>query len=180
MVRRVLIFLGIVILVAIGKACDNSSAPPPRSPEAIKADLAAAAQHQAEVDARMRAREADFARDRLTIIAKAKQLNAAAKYPAVVDIGNDYAWANDKELNAQIDLARDKVAAKAMAAAKLAKKKEGVSVGMSPQDVYDSSWGHPESVNRTTTAFGVHEQWVYPGHHSYLYFQNGVLTSIQN
>lgn len=41
------------------------------------------------------------------------------------------------------------------------------------------SWGNPEKVNVTTGAFGTHEQWVYYGD-SYLYFENGKLTAIQN
>jgi hypothetical protein len=41
------------------------------------------------------------------------------------------------------------------------------------------SWGEPSSVNRTITGRIVHEQWVY-GDSNYLYFTNGVLTSIQN
>ena len=40
------------------------------------------------------------------------------------------------------------------------------------------SWGKPKSVNTTTGSWGVHEQWVYGD--SYLYFENGVLTAIQN
>lgn len=62
---------------------------------------------------------------------------------------------------------------------KAKKKSEGVSLGMSAQDALDSSWGRPEKVNRTTNSSGVREQWVY-GSGSYLYFTNGVLTSIQN
>lgn len=58
------------------------------------------------------------------------------------------------------------------------KRREGVRVGMSEQDVLDSSWGHPRKVNRTTRASGVSEQWVYDG--GYLYFDNGILTAIQN
>jgi len=58
------------------------------------------------------------------------------------------------------------------------KKREGVRVGMSEQDALDSSWGRPRKVNRTTNAYGVSEQWVYDG--GYLYFKDGVLTSIQN
>lgn len=65
------------------------------------------------------------------------------------------------------------------AAEKGRKKKEGVSIGMSEQDVRDSSWGRPESINRTTNAYGTREQWVYGGR-NYLYFENGRLTSIQN
>lgn len=59
-----------------------------------------------------------------------------------------------------------------------AKKKAGVSIGMNAQDVRDSSWGKPRSINRTSTANWVSEQWVYHG--NYLYFTNGILTAIQN
>lgn len=59
------------------------------------------------------------------------------------------------------------------------KKKRGVQIGMTQQDVLDSNWGRPEHVNRTTTARGTHEQWVY-GIGSYLYFEDGILTAIQN
>ncbi|RVT48395.1 hypothetical protein [Rubrivivax albus] len=58
-------------------------------------------------------------------------------------------------------------------------KKRGVTIGMTQQQVIESSWGRPESVNRTTTAHGVREQWVY-GSGNYLYFEDGVLTAIQN
>ena len=67
---------------------------------------------------------------------------------------------------------------KAARALKAEKKKTGVAIGMSRQDALDSSWGRPRSINRSTFSFGVHEQWVYDG--GYLYFENGVLTSIQN
>jgi hypothetical protein len=61
-----------------------------------------------------------------------------------------------------------------------AKKREGVRLGMTPEEVLQGSWGKPTRVNRTTNAYGTNEQWVYPGQHNYLYFKNGVLTSIQN
>lgn len=63
-------------------------------------------------------------------------------------------------------------------AEKARRRKEGVSLGMTADDVRASSWGRPEKVNRSTYKFGVREQWVYPG--GYLYFEDGVLTSIQN
>lgn len=69
-------------------------------------------------------------------------------------------------------------AAAAAAAIKAAKKKEGVRIGMSERDALDSSWGRPEHINTTTTANGTSSQWVYG--YNYLYFTNGVLTSIQN
>lgn len=58
-------------------------------------------------------------------------------------------------------------------------RKKGVSIGMTKEQVLMSSWGKPRSVNTSTYKFGVHEQWVYSSG-NYLYFENGVLTSIQN
>lgn len=59
------------------------------------------------------------------------------------------------------------------------KRSEGVRLGMSKEDVLASSWGKPQSINTTTNVYGTREQWVYGGR-SYLYFESGVLTSIQN
>lgn len=60
------------------------------------------------------------------------------------------------------------------------RKKPGASIGMTAKQVLNNtSWGQPNKVNRTTTASGVDEQWVYGGG-NYLYFRNGVLRSIQN
>lgn len=45
------------------------------------------------------------------------------------------------------------------------------------------SWGSPNDINRTIAANGTHEQWVYEGYNfdnSYLYFDDGILTTIQN
>jgi hypothetical protein len=55
----------------------------------------------------------------------------------------------------------------------LAKK---VGLGMSTDDVI-ASWGRPDHVNTTVTAYGKHEQWVYGN--TYLYFEDGRLTSYQ-
>jgi hypothetical protein len=59
------------------------------------------------------------------------------------------------------------------------KKSAGVHIGMTRQDVLDSMWGRPRSINKTRTAYGVHEQWCYDGN-NFLYFENGILTAIQN
>ena len=40
------------------------------------------------------------------------------------------------------------------------------------------SWGSPRDIKRTTTATTVHEQWIY--YSKYLYFENGILTTIQD
>ena len=53
-----------------------------------------------------------------------------------------------------------------------------VFVGMTAEQAR-MSWGKPEEINKTITGNGKNEQWVY-GSGSYLYFDNGVLTGIQN
>lgn len=55
---------------------------------------------------------------------------------------------------------------------------EKVKIGMSKQQCR-LSWGEPKTINKSSGSWGVHEQWVY-GSNSYLYFQNGILSSIQN
>jgi hypothetical protein len=68
---------------------------------------------------------------------------------------------------------------KKQAAAEAARRKrEGVSIGMTKDEVRASSWGRPQNINTSVYRFGTHEQWVYGGG-NYLYFENGVLTSIQ-
>jgi hypothetical protein len=52
-----------------------------------------------------------------------------------------------------------------------------VRIGMT-KAMARAAWGEPSDINRTITASVVHEQWVYGD--SYLYFDNGILTTIQN
>lgn len=56
--------------------------------------------------------------------------------------------------------------------------KGSVRIGMSATAAA-CSWGRPEDINRSVYSFGVHEQWVYGGG-NYLYFEDNVLTAIQN
>ena len=58
------------------------------------------------------------------------------------------------------------------------RKSEGVSIGMSEEEVRQSSWGRPEKINQSVYSFGTKEQWVY-SIGNYLYFENGRLTSMQ-
>lgn len=77
----------------------------------------------------------------------------------------------------QLEADKKANAARVVARAKQ-QRKEGVVIGMSEADVLASMWGKPRKVNTTTRANSVRAQWVYSG--GYLYFENGVLTSIQN
>ncbi len=52
-------------------------------------------------------------------------------------------------------------------------------IGMTAEEVRQSSWGSPEDINKTTTASTVHEQWVY-SNNQYIYLDDGVVTAIQD
>lgn len=54
----------------------------------------------------------------------------------------------------------------------------GVAIGMSMAQVRKSPWGKLSKVDRTITAYGVSDQWLYAGGN--LYFINGVLDTVQN
>jgi len=51
-------------------------------------------------------------------------------------------------------------------------------IGMTANEVSNSQWGKPTKVNKTTTAYGVTEQWVYSSG-KYVYLDNGIVTAIQ-
>jgi hypothetical protein len=51
-------------------------------------------------------------------------------------------------------------------------------IGMTDKMCRDS-WGNPNHLNRTVTANGVHEQWVYDHQSTYIYFEDGICTSYQ-
>jgi tetratricopeptide (TPR) repeat protein len=52
-------------------------------------------------------------------------------------------------------------------------------IGMTADEVRNSSWGSPLKINRTTTAYGVSEQWVYSDYR-YIYLDDGIVTAIQD
>ena len=52
------------------------------------------------------------------------------------------------------------------------------SIGMTKKEAENSTWGKPKKINTTVTSYSTHEQGVY-GNGRYLYFDDGILTSIQ-
>lgn len=56
---------------------------------------------------------------------------------------------------------------------------EGIVVTGWNKQMCIESWGNPSDINKTTGAYGTHEQWIYGGD-SYLYFEDGILITIQN
>ncbi len=53
-----------------------------------------------------------------------------------------------------------------------------VYIGMTAEQA-KMGWGEPDEINRTIVHTTIHEQWVYKTR-SFLYFENGILASIQN
>lgn len=52
------------------------------------------------------------------------------------------------------------------------------SIGMTAEEVRNSTWGEPNKINKTTTKYGTSEQWVYGGG-KYVYLDDGVVSAIQ-
>jgi hypothetical protein len=52
-------------------------------------------------------------------------------------------------------------------------------LGMTERQVAtETNWGKPDRINRTTTASGIEDQWVFT-RRGYLYFRDDILTAIQ-
>lgn len=51
-------------------------------------------------------------------------------------------------------------------------------IGMTTSMVENSTWGKPKDINKSTYSWGTTEQWVYSGNR-YIYFENGIVTAIQ-
>ena len=52
---------------------------------------------------------------------------------------------------------------------------------MTSEEVENSTWGKPYDINKTTNEYGTSEQWVYKflNKHRYIYFKDGIVTTIQ-
>lgn len=51
------------------------------------------------------------------------------------------------------------------------------SIGMTAQEVRESTWGKPYEINKDTYSWGTNEQWCYDNY-KYIYLENGIVTSI--
>lgn len=84
----------------------------------------------------------------------------------------------NSQLQARADSVRRAAEKKQVQQSLAERRRRGVWIGMSKEEVLQSSWGRPRKINTSTYSFGTREQWVYDG--GYLYFKDGVLDSIQN
>lgn len=119
----------------------------------------------------------DFPNSALEVLRPCAKITSSPTYIAKIAEAEKAVKVNqDKETQRLLDMEKQ-IKIDAKAEAKL-KKTKGVVIGMSMDDAVASSWGKPRKINRTIHATTVREQWVYNG--GYLYFTDGVLTSIQN
>ena len=89
---------------------------------------------------------------------------------------------NEKALQVKAKIEEEKAKkeeARRIAKEKAERKKQGVSIGMTKEEVLQSMWGKPNDINRTIGEGYENEQWCYDGY-NYLYFEDGILTTIQN
>jgi hypothetical protein len=149
-----------------------------------KERAAAAAASQARIEANRAARLKATADDRASARSQMAAAIAKKDYEAAISAGAMFADLSDPEAKgrlAEIQAKEAKIKAELDRKADLARRKrEGVKIGMTQQQVIESSWGKPSDINRTSTARGTREQWVYSDGRGYLYFDNGILTTVQN
>ncbi len=135
-------------------------------------------QTYADTKREQEARQAEFARDlERRIVIERQQAEEERK----VRIAKEEQAKKEMDAYlAKIEKERKEEAAKEQAERDRLSKLPGVRIGMTSVEVRTrTNWGAPRSVNRTTTAYGTREQWVYWGN-NYLYFTNGILTAVQN
>ena len=58
------------------------------------------------------------------------------------------------------------------------KPKSSPRIGMTAEELRESTWGEPQDINKTTTAHGISEQWCY-SEERYVYLEDGIVTAIQ-
>ncbi|MEC0715333.1 hypothetical protein [Bacillus licheniformis] len=92
-----------------------------------------------------------------------KRLKSAKKEQEILDEKER----KEEEKNEKLDAMNDRTA-----------NPKEVSIGMTTEEVLTEGWGRPIDINTTVSSNSKREQWVYKGN-KYLYFEDGVLTSIQ-
>ena len=77
----------------------------------------------------------------------------------------------------RVQQARDAASNGQREAIQLAINQRRVLIGMTAAQAREA-WGNPSSINRTESAYGAREQWVY-GIGEYVYLRNDVVESVQ-
>lgn len=77
-------------------------------------------------------------------------------------------WVTEKRLAEELEFAEQK---------EMENMKKEPKLGMTEEEVLNSTWGKPKKRNKTTATWGTSEQWVY-SNNRYIYFDNGIVTAI--
>ena len=141
-----------------------------------------------EAEAIKKARLEQFAQQRVKVLEETKKFVAQKEWRLAKQEMEPWASFIPKDdaefgplqtkVSREILALEKKEAAIAAAEDRKRRRKEGVRIGMTADEVLMSNWGKPERVNRSVYRSGTREQWVYPGS-QYLYFEDGRLTSLQ-
>jgi|GEM_PF-2228765 len=86
---------------------------------------------------------------------------------------------NNDELVERSDSFGPTIMKKISSSTDLPSLKSAPAIGMTKEEVKQSTWGHPDDINRTETKNGVREQWVYD-YKGYIYLDDGIVTGIQD
>lgn len=168
-----------VLMVAVMVFSPSKREQPPAADSSQSVKAAAAVKADFDMLAKRRQeREEAYAPVRAKVNAEMKRLLSTRKYEEALKYGDPYFDVADPDFRSAYEQASKGVTAETEARAKSIARTKGVTLGMTQEEVLGSNWGKPRKVNRTIYSFGVHEQWVYDG--GYLYFENGILKTIQN
>lgn len=70
-------------------------------------------------------------------------------------------WNDELAYKYWTDPARPKPQQKNESKTTYTKPKSAPAIGMTEEEMRESTWGNPKTINKTTTKYGVSEQWVY-------------------
>lgn len=172
--------LGVLFAGAVAYTYMDALRDPPQKSQPATAPVARPAPPAESLTAKFaRERDDHIARLKEAIKQKDKRYGALGSAQEFIAIGDP----EFIKLYNQVKAIEDKETAvllkKLEAEQRAEARKKGVTLGMTKDQVLASSWGRPQSINTTTTSYGTREQWVYGGR-NYLYFENGILTTVQN
>lgn len=123
-------------------------------------------QHELRLDQALERDRMTYLNNRATINNRAWEMVARGDYVQAKTYAEVYLKFADDELKRAHEYARIGIS-----------KSSPPKIGMTAAEARASAWGEPRSVNRTTTARGEREQWVYSS--GYLYLDNGRVVAIQ-
>ncbi|MEB2280088.1 hypothetical protein LAV73_08770 [Lysinibacillus xylanilyticus] len=109
------------------------------------------------------------------------ELLIESELPIDSEVQNDFISKFSAEISVmkqELQKVQEQVAADAVIR-KAEREKNKVYIGMTSERLLETNWGKPDDINRTITAYGTKEQWIYRDSGVYFYFEDGILVTIQ-